>query len=115
MQSFQARVLSKIAETAEAHGAEVSQSADYANTGSVNLHIAGMIAPAIVIGYDFQTSTYTMRITSRGVRIPSQIGRADYFDFHQNNASPSRFWECLDAELARVFGKRKPATSRKGA
>lgn len=107
MQSFQARVLSKIAETAEAHGAEVSQSSDYSNTGRVNLHRRGAIAPAIVIDYDFQGSTYKLALTSQGVRIPSQPGRAGYFDFYQNNATHSRFWECLDAELARVFGARK--------
>lgn len=109
MQSFQARVLAKIAELAEARGAEVSQSPEYLNTGTINLHGAGVIAPAIVVGYDFQTATYTLTLTTGGQRIPSQLGRAGYFDFHQGNAYPTRFWEALAAELDKVFGKPKSA------
>jgi hypothetical protein len=109
MQSFQSRLLAKIAAQAEAHGAEVSQSSDFSNVGRVNLHQHGEIVPAIVVGFDVQPSTYKLTLTVRGERVPSQVGRAGYFDFFQAIANESRFWECYAAALVRVFGKAKRA------
>ncbi len=105
MKSFQQRTLESIERMAEDFGLECTQSASYGNAGQVNLHIPDSHVPLGFIAYDFQSSTYKLSITINGRKIPSQVGRADYFDFYQDNDKPTRFWHALEHELTQRNNK----------
>ena len=103
IQSFQDRVLNKIDNFLKSAGLETSIAYDWSNTGNVYGHRAGWVRPKVTIGFNFQPETYTLTLTVRERRIPSQVGRAEYFDFyHQKATDKSRFWVCLDEELKKL-------------
>lgn len=103
MQTFQDRVLKRIADSLTYYGLEPSISFDWANTGLVYGHNPNAITPVVTIGFDFQPASYKLTITVGSRKIPSQLGRPDYFDFYYPEASAkTRFWNCLEAELKQL-------------
>ncbi len=100
MKSFQERTLERIESAAKQHGVECSASHDWANTGRVNLHEKNAAGAFGFVRYDFQTSNYKLALHIHGRQIPSQPGRADYFDFYQNNDGMTLFWDVFNRELA---------------
>lgn len=103
MQTFQDRVLKRIADVLCYYGYQRSIDYSFPNVGRLYGHNPNVIVPAVTIGFDFQSPGYTLRITIGTRQIPSQVGRPDYFDFYYENASvKTRFWNCLEAELKQL-------------
>jgi len=70
----------------------------YSNSGRILVYAESDFYMVQVIGiiyFDFQYDSYTLHITWKGKNIPSQIGRDNYYDFHQTYDSPTRFWVVL--------------------
>lgn len=102
-QSFQQRVIDAIERRLHDYGLDTSIQAHWGNTGTIYGHLKGEIEPAIQVGYNFQHGSYNLTLTVGDIRIPSQVGRYDYFDFyHDPVTARTRFWGCLDDELAEI-------------
>ena len=119
IQSFQDRTLDHIAgiitaysdqnrSKREASALEVSIRFDYSNRGFIYVHWAGDVGePLIEIGFDFQSGYQVYSLTVLGEKIPSQVGRPDYFPFYDGRFSTqkyehSRFWGLLNDALIEV-------------
>lgn len=97
MKSIQQRTLEQIEQRLTKAGYELAQKATWGNVGTVHIFSdASATTPVGSIGYDFQDGSYKLALTWRGKKIPSQEGRADYFDFYQRYDEPSRFWPVLE-------------------
>lgn len=107
-QSFQDRMIQSITAKIEAAGFEVSTQTDWGNTGSIYAHCKGEVTPIIMVGYNFQSGSYTLTLTAGDRRVPSQIGREDYFDFyHPTVTAKTLFDECLAHELKTAQRRHK--------
>ena len=75
----------------------------YSNTGRILVYEESdfhMVQAIGIIHFDFQHDSYTLSITWKGRDIPSQLGRDDYYDFHQTYDSPTRFWVVLHSVIS---------------
>jgi len=103
IQSFQSRTLDAIAAKIETYSLEVSEAHAWGNIGNLFVHRKGVVTPVMTIHYNFQSHAYTLSITVGTRKVPSQVGRSDYFDFHHDPVTSStRFWECLESELGKL-------------
>lgn len=119
MQSTQKRVLDLITHALDERKVTHTISYNYSNTGNIYLY-PEQSAPVAFgkIHFDFQPSYYTVSIEVDGVGIPSQAGRAGYFDFMQDYTKATLFWQVLARELERkgfqIKRARKPRASKAG-
>ena len=90
------RIIGKIKQKLESRGYEIALKSTWANVGRIFIYRNVDIARAYAeISYDFQAETYTLTLTVNNKRIPSQIGRDDYFEFYQKYSEGSEFWNAL--------------------
>lgn len=99
MMTAQERILGMIELKAQMENFEVAQSVQYANTGLLLIYEERGNTAVATIDYNFQTDLYTLSLNVLGMSIPSQVGRDDYFDFHQRYDHPTRFWAVLKEQL----------------
>lgn len=104
MKTFQQRTLDEIEHICEQYGCECTLSQNYGNTGQVNIHFRENPMPCASVTYNFQPGSYTLSMAAGLTRIPSQPGRADYYDFYQENVGQTRFWEALRKMLVNNLG-----------
>lgn len=102
MKSAQAHILGMVEERIEKRNLVAIQAAAFSNTGSILIYRQLGKQALGSIHYDFQADAYKLSITVAGRRIPSQIGRAGYFDFYQKYDEPTRFWDALAEALAEM-------------
>lgn len=115
MKTLQQRTLEKIEDVVGRYGCECTLSANYSNTGQVNIHKPGNPMACASITYDFQPSTHTLSLTAGHTKIPSQPGREGYYDFYQDNVGDTRFWQALDDMMVKYLGQKlqsKPQVPR---
>jgi hypothetical protein len=119
VQTTQKRILDMIAHALDERKITHTISYSHSNTGSIYLY-AEQVAPVAFgkIRFNFQSCSFTMSIEIDGVGIPSQAGRADYFDFLQAYDEPTLFWRVLARELEhkgfQIKRTRKPRVSKAG-
>lgn len=102
MQTMQDRILNLIEKQLADRGYASAVNFSLSNVGDVYIFASPEhTLPIGQINFDFQDYGYKVDLTVKDQRIPSQIGRADYFDFYQKYSEPTRFWEVL----AEVFSQ----------
>ena len=84
MQTMQTKILKTISNIVSGYGLEAVQVADYGNCGTVYVQPEDDVNSLGEIGYNFQSGTMKFTLTFGGVKIPSQPGRDDYFDFYMD-------------------------------
>ena len=102
LKSFQEMAIEKIVKMAEDHHFTCSQSSDWSNVGTINIHQPNNITPIGQVYYNFQPGTYTLSMRMRSRTVLSQPGRADYYDFHFKNDKASTFWDAFGHELTKL-------------
>ena len=113
MQDIQDRILARIEAVAADAGLETSRRSAWANTGTVFFLRPGGVVPVGETAYSFQDGVYELTLTWGGRKVPSQVGRYDYFKFYQPYSKPSRYWELLDAELDGEVDAMREEAARK--
>jgi hypothetical protein len=102
---MQKKVLNNIKALIEARGLEALDCPNFSNTGHISIQHPAEVGELAKVGYNFQNDRYTLTITVLGERIPSQPGRADYFDFYlmfTDADGYKRFRSVLDMELTKI-------------
>lgn len=86
---------------------------NFSNTGYISIEKEGEFGAFGRITYDFQRDNFNLVLEWNGVKIPSQPGRAGYFDWYfqsrDERAMWSQFIACLRSHItpAKRVSKRK--------
>lgn len=103
--STQTRILADLTKTIEAHGLEVENDRDWANTGRLSIYDG--IENVADVSYEFSRSWKTMKfsITVGDKKVLSQPPRQDYHDFYMEYSATSEyknFRSVLESELKKL-------------
>ena len=93
MRTMQEKVIASIGKEITAKGFEPVVSRSYSNTGSIGIQEKDEVGNIACVYYNFQDETMTLSIAVNGVKIPSQKGRSDYFDYYMKNEDRVRYNE----------------------
>ena len=102
MRTMQQKYLGRIESIAKLQGLEAIQVVDYGNTGTIHIQDEKSIESMVEVRYNFQSKNVTFSLTVNGVKIPSQPGRDDYFDYYMQYSETCRlnkFFNLLTACL----------------
>ena len=91
MRNMQSKVLAKFSEVIEARGFEPVQKAQFANMGIISVEHPDKLGSIMQVRYEFQDTSATFSMSVGTKKIPSQPGRADYFDFYIRYDQPAQF------------------------
>lgn len=115
MITAQERILGAIENELLQLGYECAIQKVYGNVGTVYIYLPRVSTTSVntiavaSINFDFQDGTYKLSLTVSGKKIPSQPGRADYFEFYQRYDQHSAFWSALEMNLPKLPTERQAA------
>jgi hypothetical protein len=107
---MQEKVLDDLAALIIQYGFEPIKQASYGNVGFISVQLPNEVGSLASVNYNFQTGTMNFSVTVDKRKVPSQPGRADYFDFymdHDARAEYRNFRAVLEAEL-QALSKKYP-------
>lgn len=77
---------------------------NFSNTGKLSIQYKDKVGELASINYDFQRDTMTFSIVVGGKKIPSQLGRSDYFDFYMNHNEISDYERFKNSMIINLKG-----------
>jgi hypothetical protein len=102
MKSIQTKLTETIFQLFEDNGFELINVSKLSNLGYWSIQKSNSLKELGAIGYEFQDSYNMFTITIGGRRVPSQVGRDDYFTFHiqtSDNQTLQTFLNNLQKEI----------------